>query len=153
MSNMLKSLTNEFDEIVINVASEYSIAMHISSFIGLFEDENQDTNVSNEKSHGNDEVDSVMKQVIDALRNDYIEMPAPTVLFYREEKPYMFEATDNGVYTTPIPFNMHLDSNFNIEYDILNKLFIPKGTKILFVGNMVNCINISLWFCFNAILL
>lgn len=137
IANMLKSLTNEFDEIVLNVASEYSIAMSVHSFIELFDD-NYSEDIVNDQYEEAEEVDPIIKEVINALQNDYIEMPAPTVLYYREEKPYMFEDAEDGVYSTIIPFNMHIYSDFNIEMKIVNKLLIPQGTKILYIGNMVN---------------
>lgn len=123
IGNMLNDLVDEFDNVVLNLSSEHSIVIPISSFINLF----------NEK-----EEKSMLEDILRELKEHYIELPENLVLYCRTDQPYFYDEIENGVYTNSMPLNLHFSSFFNNEDKCLNKFLIPEGTKILFLGEVIN---------------
>ena len=50
----------------------------------------------------------------------------------------MKEKAVNGIYSMDLPFKASLDPNFNSNYKYLNVLLLDKGTRIYYLGGIVD---------------
>lgn len=72
------------------------------------------------------------------LREKYVELEDDYAFFVRGEELFMKEEAVNGVFVPNIPFNISSRREFKSEWKYLNILLLPKTTKIVPIGNVVD---------------
>lgn len=108
-------------DIVLNPFSKESFGLKFESFLELF----------------------TLDKLIDEIDfKDFFADAKPleenTVVFLREDEPLMKEKAVNGIYSMDLPFKASLDPNFNSDYKYLNVLLLDKGTRIYYLGGIVD---------------
>ena len=78
---------------------------------------------------------NVMSEI---LKEKYVELEEDFAFFVRGEEPFMKQEAIDGVYVPNIPFNISSRKDFKKEWKYLNILLLPKTTKIVYIGNVVD---------------
>ena len=104
----------EIDEIMINPASEYTICIDLDSFFNLFKIDN---NWIFEKAR--------------PLNQD-------VEVYYRENEPLMKKQAVGGIYSSRDPLKASVNRQFNDHIPYLNVLMLPKDTKMVYLGGMMD---------------
>ena len=107
----------EIDEIMINPSSEYSICIDLDSFFDLFKVEDNPNNWIFEKAR--------------PLNQD-------VKVYYRENEPLMKKQAIDGIYSSQDPFKASVNMHFNDHIPYLNVLILPKDTKTVYLGGMMD---------------
>lgn len=115
LANMLKNKEN-IDEICINPFSRFSINIHLDDFLNLFFVENKFENIFNKLK--------ALEEIV--------------VVYFREEKPFLKQNAQNGIYVDDLPFRASLDSDFKKHLPYLNVLFLSPGTKMIYLDENVD---------------
>lgn len=109
------------DEIILDMNTGYGIGFKADDFVLNF--------VGDYLKHSFD-VDGDMKKYSVPFEKD-------TVLFLRSETPFMAEGSEDGIFSTDMPFGASMEDICNVDFEFLNKLYIPKGTIFLYLGNII----------------
>ena len=112
IADMLKE-SDRYAAIVINPLTDEEIILPWDAFIGIFArpSEEEETFLNS------------LNAILDILREKYVELED--------------EAVD-GVFVPNIPFNISSRREFKSEWKYLNILLLPKTTKIVPIGNVVD---------------
>lgn len=127
IQKMLQNMLQEFDLVHINPFDEDSLAMPLNNFLNI-----KKIDMSDEEYEMMEKFEKSIKTMLKLLKEDYVELPYDLILYYREEEPYMYEDAVNNIYTTTIPFNMSFYEDFNENYPVINKIYMPEKTRIFF---------------------
>ena len=127
IADMLKE-SDRYSAIVINPLSENEIILPWDAFIGIF------ARPSEEEKTFMDSL-NVMSEI---LKEKYVELEEDFAFFVRGEEPFMKQEAIDGVYVPNIPFNISSRKDFKKEWKYLNILLLPKTTKIVYIGNVVD---------------
>ena len=79
-----------------------------------------------------------LNTILDILREKYVELEEDHAFFVRGEEPFMKDEAVDGVFVPNIPFNISSRREFKSEWKYLNILLLPKTTKIVYIGNVVD---------------
>lgn len=107
----------EIDEIIINPSSDYTICIDLDSFFNIFEVKNDSNN-----------------WIFDKAR----PLNQEVKVYYREEEPLMKKQAVDGIYSSSNPFKASVNMYFNEHIPYLNILMLPKNTKIVYLGGMID---------------
>lgn len=113
LKDMLED-ASEIDEIMINPSSKYTVCIDLDSFFDLFK---QDNNWIFEKAR--------------PLNQD-------VKVYYRENEPLMKKQAVNGIYSSSNPVKASVNMHFNDHIPYLNVLMLPKNTKTVYLGGMMD---------------
>lgn len=127
IADMLKE-SDRYSAIVINPLSENEIILPWDAFIGIFARPSEE-----EKTF----MDS-LNVISEILKEKYVELEEDFAFFVRGEEPFMKQEAIDGVYVPNIPFNISSRKDFKKEWKYLNILLLPKTTKIVYIGNVVD---------------
>lgn len=103
------------DDVVLNLGSENAVGLTVESFLDL---------VSATK----------IQEVVDLVTLNSKPLKRETRFYLREEVPLMKKLAEDGVFTSKFPFNASFKDNFQENCDYLNILIVPKGIRVLYVG-------------------
>lgn len=121
LADMLKQ-TDRYSMIAINPYTDLSIEIPMESFMNLFLENPLKT----------------MMEILKMLEEKSVELEEDYVFFVRDSEPFMKNDAVDGVFRPNIPFNISTRKDFKEELEYLNVLLMPKTTKILFIGNVVD---------------
>lgn len=108
----------EIDEIIINPASEHSVCIELDSFFDLFKVKKEDS------------TEWIFERAM-PLRED-------VQVYHREEEPFMKNHAFNQIYSSDGPFKASINKNYNDHIPYLNILILPKNTKTVYLGGMMD---------------
>ncbi|MDO5849064.1 MAG: SseB family protein [Methanobrevibacter sp.] len=107
---------DDVKEIVIDPGSPHSVSIPIETFMEIPRME-------------------FIHELEEIIENEGMTLPEDTRFYLREKGPMMKEESENGIFTSPVPFQAGFRDNFSPEKDCLNILTIPKGTKFITLGS------------------
>ena len=121
LADML-SQSDRYSLIAINPYTDLSIDMPMDTFLKLFWQNPMET----------------MMEIIKMLLEKSLELEEDYAFFVRDSEPFMKNDAVDGVFTPNIPFNVSTRRDFKKELEYLNILLMPKTTKIMYIGNVVD---------------
>lgn len=127
LADMLKE-SDRYSAVVINPLTDEEIILPWDAFIVIFARPSEE-----EKTFMNS-----LNTILNILREKYVELEDDYAFFVRGEEPFMKEEAVNGVFVPNIPFNISSRREFKREWKYLNILLLPKTTKIVPIGNVVD---------------
>ena len=120
--------TDKYSLLAINPFTDVSAEMPMEAFIDLFEEITEEDEMFFE----------MMDTIFDVLENKYMELEEDTVFFVRDDENFMKDEAVDGVFIPEMPFNASTREDYNDEAKYLNILIMPKTTKIVYTGNVVD---------------
>ncbi|WP_455645598.1 SseB family protein [Methanosphaera sp.] len=66
--------------------------------------------------------------------NDAETLEENLLVYVREDSPNMYNQQVNGICINEVILDTHLFENFNEELEVVNEIFLPVGTRFLFIG-------------------
>ena len=123
LANLLKQ-TDNYKEISINPLTEFNLSLPVEAFLQLFEEV--------------PDMFETLNGIIKILREHSKELKENYMFYLRSEDDFMKEEAIDGVFTPNIPFNISSREDFHKDMKYLNVIILPKTTKILFIGNVVD---------------
>lgn len=127
LADMLKE-SDRYSAIVINPLTENEIILPWHPFINLFAQPDDGERMF---------MDS-LNTILEILKEKYVELEEDYSFFVRGTEPFMKEEAVDGVFVPNIPFNISSRKDFKKEWKYLNILLLPKTTKIVYIGNVVD---------------
>lgn len=115
LKDMLEDLS-EIDGIIINPDSKYTVCIDLDSFLDLFTQNNPNNWIFEKARPLNQEVK----------------------IYYRENEPLMRKQAIDGIYSSQNPFKASVNMHFNSHIPYLNVLILPKDTKTVYLGGMMD---------------
>ena len=122
LADMLKQ-SRRYSAIAINPFTAHDVSMPIEAFLILFEQ---------------DEMIESLNAILRILREKSVELEEDYTFYVRADEPFMKDDAVDGIFKPNIPFNISSRKEFKEELKYLNILLMPKTTKILFIGNVVD---------------
>ena len=127
LADMLKE-SDRYSAIVINPLTDGEIILPWDPFISLFAQADGQEEIFRES----------LNTILGILKEKYVELEDDYTFFVRGEEPFMKEEAVDGVFVPNIPFNISSREEFKSEWKYLNILLLPKTTKIVYIGNVVD---------------
>ena len=119
----LLAQSDRYSLIAINPFSGNEIIMPIEAFLNIF---------------SKDQIRESLNPIINILKEKSVELEEDYVFYVRGDEPFMKNDAVDGVFKPDFPFNISSREDFHKEMKYLNVLLLPKTTKILFIGNVVD---------------
>lgn len=127
LADMLGQAPERYSMISVNPFTDLSIDMPMDSFLNLF--------------NSNDELLKSLNSVLNILKEKSQKLEKDYAFFLRSEDDFMKENAVDGIFVPDIPFNVSSKEDFHEDLTYLNVILMPKSTRILFVGNVVDDAN------------
>ena len=127
LAEMLKQ-TDRYSAIAINPFTEHDIVMPMEIFLSLFSEPTEEQKKMLE----------TMNETLKILKEKSIELEEDYAFYVRDNEPFMKDLAIDGVFVPNIPFNASSKKDFKSELKYLNILIMPKTTKIVYTGGIVD---------------
>lgn len=127
IADMLKE-SDRYSVVAINPNTDNDINMPFHVFIAMFE---EPTEEENEMFEALGHILKILKEKSVALEEDY-------AFFVRDSEPFMKQQAVDGVFIPNVPFNISSRKDFKEELEYLNILLLPKTTRIVYIGGIVD---------------
>lgn len=123
LADMLKQ-NDKYSVIAINPFTEHDLNIPVGAFLNLF--------------NPADELQQALPTILKLLKEKSVELEEDYAFFVREDVDFMKEDAVDGVFTPNIPFNASTRRDFHEHMKYLNILLMPKTSKIIFIGSVVD---------------
>lgn len=127
IADLLKQ-SDRYRIIAINPFTAHDINMPIQAFLGLFEEPTEEAK----------KLRDTLNVILNILKEKYIELEDDYTFYVRDAEPFMKENAFDGVFVPNIPFNVSSRKDFKEELKYLNILIMPKSSKIVYTGDVVD---------------
>lgn len=124
--DMLKE-SDRYSAVVINPLTDGEIILPWNPFISIFA-----------RDDGEETFMNTLNTILNILKEKYVELEEDYTFFVRGEEPFMKDEAVDGMFVPNIPFNISSRKEFKSEWKYLNILLLPKTTKIVYIGNVVD---------------
>ena len=121
LADML-SRTDKYSVIAVNPFTDHDINLPVDAFINLF------------KSQPQQEVIDSINAVLKMLDENSIELDDEYGFYLRSDEDIMKNQAIDGVYVPSIPLSVNSKSEFEDDFEYMDIILMPKGSKILFFG-------------------
>ncbi|WP_455644928.1 SseB family protein [Methanosphaera sp.] len=108
-----------FDGVYINPFSEYCMGFPFDTFMSIFDDEEL-------KLDSYEELLELFKEAP--------QIEEDMILYIKEEESFMYNAIKDGIIENSMPVEASLHDEYDEENEVLNKIKLPEGTRLLTLG-------------------